>query len=638
MVMRTLRSVLWWELAAGLFIAVIVGALAGAQVIGSNQYQALGLHNAALYCFQSSLNRTIIPILITTGIVCGITAICVTLKRPRTAALVVGFLPAAYIVLEIGYELNRYDFKEYWLSPRYFLGLSLRAGLFEPAVILANVGVLALALGACWLGYKLTTIFIRKAGSLAHRVRQPFKPYWLIMAVILIMVGFNIFCRLHRSRNRAQGPNVVLISLDTLRADHLGCYGYHRDTSPRIDQLALSSVVFEKAVTQSAWTLPSHKSVFTSLLPPALRSGVDQITAMDPRHVTLAETLLDAGYKTVAFANGLGWVTPRFGFEQGFQTYSVPAERLIPTRAAAEMITELAVSWLDRHGKDSFFMFLHYADPHSDSGLLPYEAPEPYGTMYAKEIGGGFVGAEGHPGGSLYLRDISMGYVNPSPQEIEYIEALYDGGVRYTDEYIGLLVDALDERGILNHTILIIISDHGEEFMEHGKMLHGRVYRETVHVPLIIRFPGAAWHGMRISTQIRLIDVVPTVLDYLGLAIGDGVHGESLLPLAQEGGRDRPAFTEGGNSYALRADDWVLMTDLSLGGRELYNLAEDPGETRDVAGGFPQREEMLAGMLSHLVSAAEGGRPGGSDERPGRTDARTRETLKTLGYIDRGEP
>jgi hypothetical protein len=636
--MRTLKSVLWWEIAGGLLIGVIVGVLAGARLIGSNQYQALGLHNAALYCFQSSLNRTMIPIVLTTGIVCGITALCVTLRRPRTAALLVGFLPAAYIVLKIGYELNRYDFKEYWLSPRYFLGLPLRAGFFEPAVILANVGVVALALGACWAGYKLTVIFIRKTSSMTHRVRQPFRPYWLIMAVILVMVGFNIFCRLHRSRNRAQGPNVVLISLDTLRADHLGCYGYHRDTSPRIDQLALRSVVFEKAVTQSAWTLPSHKSVLTSLLPPALRSGVDQITSLDPRHVTLAETLLDTGYQTVAFAHGLGWVTPRFGFEQGFQRYSVPAERLIPTRAAAEMITELAISWLDRRGKGSFFMFLHYADPHSDSGLLPYEVPEPYGTMFAKEVGGRFVGAEGHPGGSLYLRDISMGYVSPAPQEIDYIEALYDGGIRYTDRYIGLLVDALDTRGILNNTILIITSDHGEEFMEHGKMLHGRVYRETVHVPLIIRFPEAAWRGMRISTQVRLIDVVPTVLDYLGLAIGDRVHGESLLPLAHEGGLARPAFTEGGNSYALRADGWVLMTDLSLGGRELYNLTEDPGETRDVAGAFPQREQMLAGMLSDLVSAAKGSRPGGSGGRHGWTDARTRETLKTLGYIDRGDP
>jgi arylsulfatase A-like enzyme len=280
-------------------------------------------------------------------------------------------------------------------------------------------------------------------------------------------------------------------------------------------------------------------------------------------------------------------------------------------------------------------MFLHYADPHSDTGLLPYDAPEPYGSMFTEEIGGGFIEIEGRRGGSLYLKDISNGLVEVSEQEIEYIKALYDGGIRYTDVHIGSLVDAMDGMGVLDNTILVIISDHGEEFKEHGMMLHGRVYRESVHVPLIMRFPEAAWKGVRIPAQVRLIDIVPTVLDYSGLPIREEMHGESLLPLIQEGGSHRPAFTEGGDSYAMRTDDWLLITDLDLAEHELYNVNADPGETFNLAGQSPQREDQLLRALGEIVSLTEAGTSTG-DTGPARLDRRTREQLKALGYIDQG--
>ena len=627
---------LWWELTVGLLVATISGVLSGALVIQSNQYQALGFQSAALYSFQAGLNQNLYLILLITGVVCGVTALCVVLKRPRIGALMVGLLPALYIIFEIGYGLNRYDFKAFWKEPRDFLGLPLRAGFFESQVILANIGVLALAVLAAWIAFRVTLAVIRRAGSRIHTMKQPFRPYLLVLPVVVAIVGFNIFCISHRSRNRAAGPNVVLISLDTLRADHLGCYGYHRDTSPNIDRIAESSILFENAITQAAWTLPSHKAVLTGLLPPSLRHGVDQTVPLDTRRVTLAEILLDAGYRTAAFAHGLSTVTPRFGFAQGFETYFVPAEQLIPGDGPAEVINDRAISWLDKHGKERFFLFLHYADIHSDADLLPYEVPEPYGTMFAKEVGGGFVKPKGRPGGSLYLLDISAGRVNPSPREIEYVAALYDGGIRYTDVYIGALVDELSRRGVLDDTILVIMSDHGEEFREHGKMLHGRTYRETAHVPLILRFPEAAWHGVRIPTQVRLIDIVPTVLDYLGLPTREDMHGASLLPLAQEGGPSRPAYTEGGNSYGVRANDWLLVTDLDLKNHEVYDTVNDPGETLDLAGEFPQREDMLARALAGIVSLAETGRQQGAEGKPTRLDRRTKEALKALGYINQG--
>lgn len=634
--MRNVKALILWQAAVGLVAAVAVGVIHGMRVARVNEYMQLGLGNAALYSFQNAFNRYLPLLGGITVVVCILSSVYSRVRHPgRSLSLSAAAVVALVVCYRLGYNLNRFQFKPYWLKTRDLLDIPLRAALFEPHVVLANIGVLAAALGIGWLAYRIIMVLLRKAGSRRIRLRQPFRPHWLIVACVIGLIGLNLFFIVHRAGTLLRGSNVLLISLDTLRADHLGCYGYQRNTSPNLDKLASTSILFENAITQSGWTLPSHKSVLTSLDPMSLRRGANR--KLDYRCVTLAEIFMNRGYATVGFANGLGWVTPVFGFEQGFDTYVVPGARLIPKLANAELITGLAVDWLRKHTDRSFFMFLHYGDIHSDFGLRSYDVPEPFGSMFLAPGSERFERGEGEVGGSVYLREINDGRFDPSPDEIEYIKALYDGGIRYTDVWIGNLVSDLEGLGLLDNTIIVIFSDHGEEFREHGKMLHGWVYCETAHVPLLIRFPEAGWGGVRVPQQVRLLDIVPTILDCLLVPLRPEMRGESLLRLVQEGGSSRPAFTEGGNSYAVRADGWMFLHTLEEGREEIYNLIDDPFERVDLVEEYPERRDMMAGTLADWLRLAEANRPGHGTDQPVRLDRQTGQLLKSLGYLHSGD-
>ena len=634
--LRNTKALIMWQAAVGLSAAVVAGLVNGTRIVAANQYMGLGLENAAFYSFQNAFNRNLPLVVGITVAVCLLSVLYSRVKHPaRSISLSAASVVGLVLCYRLGYNLNRFQFKPFWLKSKTLLHIPLRAAMFEPHVVLANIGVLAVALCIGWLSYRVLMILIRRAGSRRVQLRQPFRPHWLILACVTGLVGINAFFIVHRARALLRGPNVIVISLDTLRADHLGCYGYQRDTSPNLDRLASSSILFENAITQSGWTLPSHKSALTSLDPPSLRRGANR--KLDYRRVTLAEIMMNRGYATVGFANGLGWVTPVFGFEQGFDTYVVPGARLIPKLADAELITKLAVGWLKNHADKSFFMFLHYGDIHSDFGLRPYDAPEPYGSMYLSPGSERFERSEGDVGGSVYLQEINDGRFDPSPEEIDYIRALYDGGIRYTDVWIGTLVREMEGMGLLDNTILVIFSDHGEEFREHGKMLHGWVYCETAHVPLLIRFPEAGWGGLRVAQQVRLLDMVPTILDYLDMPVRPEMRGESLLRLVQEGGASRPAFTEGGDSYAVRADGWMFLHTLEGEHTEIYNLVDDPSERINLSEAYPEREDIMASMLVDWIRLAEANRPGRGTDQPVRLDRQTTELLKSLGYLHSGE-
>jgi arylsulfatase A-like enzyme len=628
-----LRSILLWEIAAGLLIGLVGGTAAGLLAVEANHYLSQGLANTAFYTFGHILNAWLVTAVVAAAIVAAATAVCLLSSyRAKTAALFLAVPCGVLVAYLVGYDINRYDFKAFWLAPRSLLGIPLRAVFFERIPVLANIGVLAVSIISGWALYKALLVAFRRLGSSTRRPRVRVRPEWVLVALVAFVAGFEVWTAVHRSQHKAAGPNIVLISLDTLRRDHLGCYGYAREVSPGIDRLAETSVVYENAVTQAGSTLSSHKSVMTSMYSPLLRVPGDQ--RLDRRHITLAEMLLDEGYRTAAFANGLGWVTPLFRFDQGFDTYVVPSRRIVPTLATAEEITHLGLSWVRKHAGDRFLLFLHYGDIHSDFNSRAYDAPEPYGSMFLPPGSERFDRSAEQIRGSAYLTAINWGRYDPPPEEIDYLKALYDGGIRYTDEHIARLVDGLRDLGVLDQTMIVIFSDHGEEFLEHGRVLHGWVYCEVARVPLIIRYPGAAAGGTRVAGLVELLDVAPTILAQAGLKPGPEMAGRDL---AAAGAGEPAAYTEGEDAYALRTERWMYLLDIEDGHREMYCVADDPLERENVLGRHPEDEEALEAALIGWVEVVEAGTLRGAEGEPAKLNRKTRELLKSLGYLHSGE-
>lgn len=302
----------------------------------------------------------------------------------------------------------------------------------------------------------------------------------------------------------AAGYNVIVICLDTLRADHLGCYGYHRDTSPNIDNLAKTGILFEQAFAQSSFTLPSLASLFTSQYVHTHKA--DRIERrLAEGTVTLAGILKDNGYKTAAFVYNAPQLNPIYGLNQGFENYVFGEER--DRRTSFEKTLPQALKWIGSHKNQRFFVFLHSNDIH-----------EPYHSPLENFFDSGYKGRldkERFASDGIFSKDK---LASLRPPELEHIVAHYDGGIRYADRFVGQLLRQLKDWGLLGKTIIILFSDHGEILADRGiRFCHGfSLHDEEVHVPLIIVHPGQD-QGVRIKNQVQLIDLMPTVFDFLGI-------------------------------------------------------------------------------------------------------------------------
>ncbi len=312
------------------------------------------------------------------------------------------------------------------------------------------------------------------------------------------------------------GRNVLLISIDTLRADHLGSYGYARPTSPRLDAFAAESFLFENAIAHAPSTEPSHASIFTSLLPVrhgALRAHRQGIS---PDVTTMAELFRGAGYRTVSF-NGGGQVAAAFGFDRGFELYQSSTGDF-----AAQV--DSAIRWLREHDEASFFMFLHTYEVHA-----PYAAAPRYLDLFDA----GYDGPLPDETSPRLILEIANGDVAVDAADLRHIIATYDAQIRSVDDAFGRLVDFLAASGRDQDTLVLFTSDHGEELGEHGRIgdhsfgLHDEVLR----VPLILRPPGARAGGARIAAQVRGIDILPTLLELVGQPLPKQLEGASLVPL-----------------------------------------------------------------------------------------------------------
>jgi hypothetical protein len=351
----------------------------------------------------------------------------------------------------------------------------------------------------------------------------------------------------------------ILISIDTLRADHLGLYGYQRDTSPFLDALGARSVVFDHAFAQIPGTLPSHMSLFTGLYPE--EHGVYPPDGVLPEGiVSLPELFRRAGYRTAGFTEG-GYVAGRYGFARGFEEFS---DAHTGEESDVERTLQRGLSFLERHGAEPFFLFLHTYAVHD-----PYRPPPGYAERYWQEPP---VDTFPPTGPELTAYNRRGGRPPLPPRAVEYYQALYDGSIRYVDDVLARFFARLEAMELAASTTVIVTSDHGEEFLEHGRFVHEQVYRESVHVPLLVYGPG--FRPRRVGTPVELVDLAPTLVELARLkapAAASAFSGETLAPLIRGGPEPRRA-----SAYAASFLDPVRTLVVAEGGR-LHQLLRYQG-------------------------------------------------------------
>lgn len=426
--------------------------------------------------------------------------------------------------------------------------------------------------------------------------------------------------------------NVILVSLDTLRADHIGCYGYKKNTTPNLDRFALEGIQFMKTISQCCWTLASHMSILTSLYTD-VHKVVDEDSILDQRCLTLAEVMQQAGYIAAGFVRSCVWMDARFGFDQGFDTYSVTNEN-------AAQLNQRIFSWLKEYKNENFFLFVHYYDIHSDWQKLPYDSPPPYNRMFLPDYKGDFTGCGGELCASEHLGELNKKGIILSPGDRDYIRGMYDGGIRYTDTYVGGLLTEIDRLGLKESTLVVITSDHGEEFQEHKKFLHDQIYNECVLVPLLMRFPRRIPANRRDYHWIESIDILPTILDLLKIGIHSSFQGKTLTSLinGNKNWKKSQVYTTGRNGErAVIMDNWKFIYTLPTKKKELYDLKNDPGEKVNVVESYRDKVGVMMPLLQKWMKKNEMWRYRfkiGKTQRRGQLSEKEIEKLESLGYID----
>lgn len=412
---------------------------------------------------------------------------------------------------------------------------------------------------------------------------------------------------------RCLGCSVVLISIDTLRADHLGVYGYQRPTSPAIDRFAGEAARFRTAIVSAPSTLRSHASMLTSMYPRQHKARRRPPTPLTDEALTLTEVLRDSGYQTASF-NAAGQIAALYGLGQGFDRYDDFPQRSLFAAAAD------AIDWLDEEPRGKFFLFLHTYEVHA-----PYTPADKYWEMLGVDEG---TGLPSHIG--LDLKDhLNMTFFDRTPSftpaDARHVAAAYDAEIRSVDDGFAFLVEQLRARGLYEDLLIVFTADHGEEMGDRsqvGRHSHS-IYDEVIKVPLLIKFPGGAFASTVVSPQVRTIDIAPTITDVLELDTPASFFGDTVVGLITGTDRSaRLALIERVRSSAVRTDRWKYMDGA------LYDLAWDPGETEDVGDDFDTVRRALQAHLDALAAL-----PGLGDVEQIEMTEEVLRQLRALGYV-----
>ena len=419
------------------------------------------------------------------------------------------------------------------------------------------------------------------------------------IATILIFTTFGVLL----AKPSQQQPNVLFIIVDTLRDDHLGCYGYDKIKTPNIDAIAKQGTLFKNAISQVPLTFPSHSSMFTSTYPQFNKMRDNSGYKLDNSNITLAERLKENGYATAAFISTMV-LKSKSGINQGFDTFDDKIEKSVGKRVlkfmdderTADKTTAAALNWLKANKDKKFFLWVHYYDPHTI-----YNPPSPYKDIYK--------------------------------------DSLYDGEIAFTDENIGVLISALKDLKLDKNTLIVFASDHGESLGEHEERGHAVfIYDVTLKVPLIFSYPGFIPQGKTVEEEARLIDVMPTILDILGIKKNKEIQGlslENLINGKQKTG-NLPAYSESlyakfhfnwSSLQAIRTKDWKYIKSTEP---ELYNLKDDPKELNNLAS---SRKDIARDLDKQLESFLKKTSAPEEKEKRVEIDRETKEKLMSLGYV-----
>jgi arylsulfatase A-like enzyme/tetratricopeptide (TPR) repeat protein len=441
---------------------------------------------------------------------------------------------------------------------------------------------------------------------------------WMLVAAGILTVGALgwIFLRPEKDPAKRVGelwakrgidkPNIILFTLDTTRADHIACYGYPDVRTPNLDALAARGVLFEQAAASSPLTLPSHSSIMTGMYPTYHGVRVNGNNGLSEEQTTIAEVLSGRGYQTGAFI-GSFVLDGRWGLKQGFQCYDDPFDLkkykhvdLGAIQRPGNQVMDAALAWLDGAKANPFFAWIHLYDPHA-----PYEPPEPYHSEYN-----------------------SRGRVG-----------LYDGEIAFMDEQIGRCVSWLQKNGLDKNTVLILIGDHGEGLGSHGEGTHGYfIYEYAVHIPLIVVTPFEKLRGLRIPSQVRAVDVFPTLLEMAKIKAPSKTQGRSLLPLIFHPQKKEESYAYGESMAPNIQFGWSALRSLrtthykyiDAPKAELYDLIPDAAEQTNLIQQYPDLVRSMKGELDRLVAETSQGAP---TPQAANLDKDTMERLTALGYI-----
>lgn len=451
---------------------------------------------------------------------------------------------------------------------------------------------------------------------------------------------------LHRKTDKEK-INFILLLIDTLRADHLGCYGYSRETSPNLDELTDDAVLFENVFSTTSWTLPAHVSLLTSLNN-VNHQVLNSLQRMSPNLLTLADIMRNNDYLCAAFTGG-GYLSCKYGFSKGFDIYQeIIKNGDISVRFdEAESLSRRAAEWLDENHYKSFFLFLHTYQPHA-----PYENNSDIGKIFL---------AKNAKWQKIRGKDVFRGRSRKqtvySKKEIENIIALYDGEIRYTDEcLIKPMIDKIKELNIYDKTMIIITSDHGEEFYEHKNWLHGlTLYNESIKIPLIVKLPDSSYKGKKLPQSVRITDIMPTLLEAANIDPTSFIFdGKSLLSMIN--GREREDRTfycdlnirkiidSSPSMYATNKNSlkfilnkkirssWTKKIVTKLEGEkiELYDIKKDTYETENLSG-LIAYEKICRELIKKIKQYMESGAKIKAESI--KMDEELRRSLKALGYI-----
>lgn len=451
-----------------------------------------------------------------------------------------------------------------------------------------------------------------------------------LMIVLAILAG-NVACSPSAEPPAETTPapplNVIIVLVDTLRADHMSLYGYVRPTTPFIDRFASEAVVFEHARSQAPCTFPSVNSLLTSRYPGVFTRQAKGQFGIPEDIPSIAEILSAVGYNTIAVsASPIVRATPNFynpsgGFDRGFDAF---VEGCVWRHGAC--VNKRVFDQLDL-AKPPFFMYVHFMEPHG-----PYLPPEKYSRRFAGEYDGFDFIREGDP------KPINRMIYEDGPEyeitdrDIQHLVDLYDDEIRYFDLVFRRLVGRLGDQGLIDNTVIVLAADHGEEFLEHDHMGHCRgVWNTVTHVPLIIRLPGMK-EGRRVSAAVENVDIVPTLLDYLGVDAGGAeLEGSSLRPLIDEhDGIERQAFAEAGRYRSVDDGRFHLIVDFKARTSSLFDLRADELEQSDLFHESHPEVGPLTTSLNSWLSAT--GQRFRIDETMAAAKAKEDE-LRALGYL-----